>query len=398
MDEQEKRSYLERYKEAKEQGVPFFPNILFKDSVAALLVFLVLVGLAFFLGAPLEERADPADTSYTPRPEWYFLFLFQLLKYFPGQLEVIGVVVIPTLVIIGLFLLPFLDSKPARHFTKRPYVTGVTLFMVAGVAFLTVQSLLEAPPPAEATEGDPVAALYTENCAGCHGPTINVPTGTNLHEIIALGSHEGMPAWSADLTTDEIDSLAGFILSPAGSHLFNEQCRECHEVSELVAGDPIQLKQALSEPDQFEPHADQPVPDWTEAMGREQRTALLNFLVAPDGRRLFITNCSSCHGRSVPFSGEAEELRQIIVEGGLHLEMPPWQERLSQEEIDTLARYVVDPQDVPEGEALYQQLCTSCHGERIPTSNSVDEAQEIIATGGSHETMPVWGDVLTDEQ
>ena len=100
MDEQEKKSYLEKYNEQKKKGVPFFPDIIFKDSVVTLLVFIILVALAYFIGAPLEDRANPADTTYTPRPEWYFLFLFQLLKYFPGNLEVIGVVLIPTLAIL----------------------------------------------------------------------------------------------------------------------------------------------------------------------------------------------------------------------------------------------------------------------------------------------------------
>jgi quinol-cytochrome oxidoreductase complex cytochrome b subunit len=103
MNEKEKKEYLEKYQKAKNEGVPFFPDILFKDAVVALLVFLILVGLAYFLGAPLENRANPADTSYTPRPEWYFIFLFQLLKYFPGNLEVIGVIIIPSIVIALLF-------------------------------------------------------------------------------------------------------------------------------------------------------------------------------------------------------------------------------------------------------------------------------------------------------
>jgi len=165
MNEQERQEYLEQYKQAKEKGVPFFPDALVKDAIVSLIVFAILVALATFAGAPLEARADPADTSYTPRPEWYFLFLFQLLKYFPGEWEVIGVVVIPTLVIILLFLLPFLDRSPRRHFLGRPATTGVTLLAVGGVVFLTILALQEAPPPAQATEGDATAALYAANCA-----------------------------------------------------------------------------------------------------------------------------------------------------------------------------------------------------------------------------------------
>src|SRR4030067_620058 len=190
MKEKEKQDYLEQYQKAKEKGLPFFPNILFKDAVVTLLVFLILVALAYFLGTPLEARANPADTSYTPRPEWYFLFLFQLLKYFPGNLEVVGAVVIPTLAILLLFVLPFLDRSPRRHFRDRPFVIlGTSLALIAVIA-LTVLSIREAPPPAESTTGDQTAALYARNCAPCHGPSITAASGTNLHAIIAQGKHE----------------------------------------------------------------------------------------------------------------------------------------------------------------------------------------------------------------
>ena len=115
MNDQEKKAYLEKYKKAKEKGVPFFPDIIFKDAVVSLIVFLILVALAYFVGAPVEERANPNDTSYTPRPEWYFLFLFQLLKYFPGNLEVIGAMILPGLFIVLLLVLPFIDKSSKRH-------------------------------------------------------------------------------------------------------------------------------------------------------------------------------------------------------------------------------------------------------------------------------------------
>jgi mono/diheme cytochrome c family protein len=398
MNEKEKQEYLEKYQQAKKKGLPFYPDILFKDAFVSLLVFLVLVALAYFVGAPLEARANPADTSYTPRPEWYFLFLFQLLKYFPGSLEVLGVVVIPTLAIILLLLLPFLDQSPRRHFLGRPIVIGLTAFAVVGIVFLSIQSHLETPPPIEAAEGDPTAALYAKNCAGCHGPTISVAAGTNLHAIIAQGKHEDMPPWSADLTSDQIDALAGFILSPTGNTLFIENCSECHDVAELVSGDPIELKDALEQGPGYAAHAELEVPDWTETLSQQERTALLNFLVAPDGQRLFATDCSPCHGQAVAFSGDESELRTIISQGGLHLEMPPWQERLNPTELDTLTRYVIEPSQDGEGQELFQQYCSTCHGERIPAGDDFDQTRQTIATGGSHQTMPVWGNVLTPEQ
>ncbi len=140
MNEEQKQKYLAHYKKEKEKGVPFFPDILFKDAVISLIVFLILVALSFFIGAPLEERADPSDANYTPRPEWYFLFLFQLLKYFPGNLEVVGVVVLPTIAVVALFLLPLLDRKPERYYTARPFFVGFTGFLLVSVVFLTIQA------------------------------------------------------------------------------------------------------------------------------------------------------------------------------------------------------------------------------------------------------------------
>ena len=398
MNEQQKKTILERYKKAKEKGVPFFPDILFKDAIVSLAVFLILVALSYFIGAPLEERANPSDANYTPRPEWYFLFLFQLLKYFPGELEVLGVVVLPTLAILGLFLLPFIDRKPERHFSTRPLFVGFTAFLMVGIIYLTIQANREIPPPLETTVGDPIALLYAENCAGCHGPSIKVSEGANLHDIITEGSHDGMPAWTADLTTDEVDALAGFILSPPGNDIFHQNCADCHEIADLVATNPLELKNSLDQGRSYAAHEDVEVQEWPEYLTREERTALLNFLVAPDGQRLFATNCASCHGRAISFTGERSELHDLIAKGGLHLEMPPWQEKLTADEIDALAEYVIKPADNPGTGPLFDKYCSSCHGNRIPYTENFEIARDVIATGGAHETMPVWGDILTEEQ
>ena len=217
MNEKDKKEYLERYKQAKEKGVPFFPDIVFKDAIASLVIFLILAALAYFVGVPMEARADPNDANYTPRPEWYFLFLFQLLKYFPGQLEFIGAMLLPGLFILLLLALPFIDRNPKRHFLNRPLASVAAVLVVAGILTLTVLSVREAPPPQIASATDRAAQLYAQNCANCHGPAIEVSPATDLHQLIAEGKHEGMPAWGGDLSTDEIDALAGFITSPNGS-------------------------------------------------------------------------------------------------------------------------------------------------------------------------------------
>ena len=120
-------------------GKPFYPDQLFEDAVAILILFLILAAMAIFIPVPLEELADPTDASYDPRPEWYFLFLFQLLKYFEGPLEVIGTFVIPTVGFVLLLFLPFLDKKEERtSLLKRPVALAVTCVSVVLIVLLTV--------------------------------------------------------------------------------------------------------------------------------------------------------------------------------------------------------------------------------------------------------------------
>ncbi len=140
MKDDEKQRYLSRYEELKHQGESFFPYTVAKDVVVSLAVFLILVALAVFVGAPLEARADPTNTAYVPRPEWYFMFLFDMLKYFPGSLEWVGVVVLPGAALAFLFFLPFLDRGLARHPSQRPVTVALTSLAVLGIVFLTLQA------------------------------------------------------------------------------------------------------------------------------------------------------------------------------------------------------------------------------------------------------------------
>lgn len=399
MNKQEQQEYLEKYKKEKEEhGVPFFPNIIFKDTLAVLVVLIVLILLAYFVGAPLEARANPNDTNYTPRPEWYFLFLFQMLKYFPGNLEVVGAMIVPGLFIVGLILLPFLDKSPKRHPFSRPFASLGAIVVMMGIGGLTYLAANEAPPPIEAVVIDQAAALYAKDCANCHGTSIDVPPNTDLHTVIAKGNHEGMPAWGGDLSTDEIDMLIGFILSPNGSSLFSNQCASCHKNGLISSGNAVQLQRVFDEGKDFPPHKDQNIPDWKTALTADQQNALLNFLAAPNGQRLFAVNCSGCHGQGVGFTGTQEELRAMIVKGGHQLAMPGWKGTLSTNDLETLAEYVVDPKSYPAGNALFGKYCISCHGDKVPIAPDQQSALQIIALGGSHITMPVWGEILTTEQ
>ena len=140
-------------------GKPFYPDQLFEDAVAILILFIILAAMAIFMPVPLEELANPTDANYDPRPEWYFLFLFQLLKYFEGPLEVVGTFVIPAVGFILLLFLPFLDRKEERaSLLKRPVALTVTCLSVVLIVLLTVLGaisprLASAPEQMPASEG-----------------------------------------------------------------------------------------------------------------------------------------------------------------------------------------------------------------------------------------------------
>ena len=126
---------------------PFFPDQVFRDSLVAFAVLLLLIGAAAIWGAPLEAVADPTDTDYVPRPDWYFLGLFQLLKYFAGPLEVVGTIVIPGLGVALLVLLPFLDRNPSRFPRERVAALTAGFCVTALVVLLTALGAADRPPP-----------------------------------------------------------------------------------------------------------------------------------------------------------------------------------------------------------------------------------------------------------
>ena len=124
--------------EEMKTGKPFYPDQVFEDVVGMLILFAVLASVALFVPVPLEDVADPTNADYDPRPEWYFLFLFQLLKYFQGPFEIIGTFVIPTVGMVLLLFLPFLDKSDRVVLWKRPVALTVTSVCVVGIVVLTI--------------------------------------------------------------------------------------------------------------------------------------------------------------------------------------------------------------------------------------------------------------------
>lgn len=131
----------------KGRTVPFFPVQLFRDAVVVLVASGLLLILAVAFRPELGGVADPSGVTFTPRPEWYFLGLYEFLKLMPPSLEVVGTLVVPSLVTIGMLLLPWLDRVESRHPAKRGWIIDLALVLILGIGVLTLKGVLSEPPP-----------------------------------------------------------------------------------------------------------------------------------------------------------------------------------------------------------------------------------------------------------
>src|SRR4029078_12314188 len=147
VNRQQKEQYLREYSILKAQGKPFFPYAVAKDGAMAIMVMFAIILLSIFLGAELGPKADPTTTTYTPRPEWYFFFLFELLRIIkPAELGPLATTGVPTICMILLFLLPFYDRNPERRPERRPIATAAGIFTIAAMGYLTHLGAHAGPP------------------------------------------------------------------------------------------------------------------------------------------------------------------------------------------------------------------------------------------------------------
>ena len=190
MNAQEKEQYLREYSQLKNAGKPFFPYAVTKDGAMAAITLGVIIVMAIVLGAELGPKADPTTTTYSPRPEWYFFFLFELLRVVkPPSLVLMATLGIPTICLILLLLLPFYDRSPERHPLKRPIAMIGAVATVAAMAYLTIIGAVAGPPseidiPVAAAYEDGAAVTASSGCLGCHKIGENGNTlGPDLSDI-----------------------------------------------------------------------------------------------------------------------------------------------------------------------------------------------------------------------
>jgi ubiquinol-cytochrome c reductase cytochrome b subunit len=231
-------AYQARYARAKARGQRFWPEVITEDLLLSLVVFLVLIGLTLFATVPLEDRADPTDTAYIPRPEWYFLSLFQLLKLFPGTLEWVGAAVVPGATILLLLLAPFLSRGAERRPLKRPLGMATVGVLAVGGTVLTAWSVVTTPPATVVERGAVLSSLQLrgkqligqEGCASCHvingeGGTAGPPldgirtrvTAADIHTFmerpLAFNPAASMKPLIPRLTHEDVEAITQYLLT-----------------------------------------------------------------------------------------------------------------------------------------------------------------------------------------
>ncbi|WP_164668771.1 menaquinol-cytochrome c reductase cytochrome b/c subunit [Virgibacillus doumboii] len=226
------------YSEYPGRTEAFWPNFLLKEWLAGSVFLVGFLCLTLAHPSPLEGMADPTNASYIPLPDWYFLFLYELLKYdfASGPYVLFGILIIPGLAFGGLLLAPFLDNGPGRRPHQRPIAVGMMLLGLASVIWLTWESSsavnweqrAEANKPVHPSEKveinkeDPGYAIYENNCMSCHGEDLSGGAGPPLTGIdrsadeIAKIAREGVGSMPPDQFTgsdEELQKLVDFIVS-----------------------------------------------------------------------------------------------------------------------------------------------------------------------------------------
>jgi mono/diheme cytochrome c family protein len=227
--------YHEAYAATKRAGVRFWPDVLGKDAIVSAAAVLVIVVFAVAFGAPLEAPADPTDTSYVPRPEWYFLPIYQLLSLVPGSMESLVAVGVPTALLLTLLALPFFDRGSTRNLLRRPVALVSLAAILGGSGFLIgaagrgpAHDLVEPGRVLNATQRAGAALYQSQQCGGCH-------------KIAGQGGESG-----PDLTTVGLRHSAGWL------HSFMEQPGRFHEESRMPAyGPPALSHQEIEELAQY---------------------------------------------------------------------------------------------------------------------------------------------------
>ncbi len=384
MNDETKKQINERYEKELDKGERFWPDSIFKDVVMSLGIFILLLLLASFVGIPAEPKADPSDTSYIPRPEWYFLFLFKFLALY-GQLPVIGkiewlaTVLIPGIAVAVLTLLPFIEKSPNRYYGKRVLPISIMSIMVVGIVLLTLMS--DIPTVSE----DGSALLGTlQTVAG-----IFIPLAAYIL-LFAFKNNTRFMIWTSSLAALSMIIVSGTVLALAPERGGEETEPPTTLVDQIVAGQ-----------DLYSVHC-------TECHGDDGSVAVITGVEGLEGEKITPIN-----SRDVLYTVTDSAMSEVVAYGRPNAGMPPFGKtyggELTKGEIDYIIvfmRYLWDDRfeapvikplfpPLAEGEVpsydvhiqpIVKRYCVSCHRAGKENNNFLMTSYNEILTTGDNVT------------
>lgn len=394
MNEEIKRKIKERYEQELNKGERFWPDSIFKDVIVSLAIFVVLVLLAAFIGVANEPKADPSDTSYLPRPEWYFLFLFKFLALY-GQIPVIGkiewlaTVLVPSLGIALLTFLPLLDKSPYRHYSRRIFALTVMGTIVLDMALLTVMASLPVPPDAD----ELAASTALQTIGGLWIPaavlTILVVIYIFRRPMYWESTRRNLPLWV---------TVAGAVAMVAMTIVVSARAAAYPKPEEVAVASTL-VDQIVAGQDLYSVHC-------VECHGDDGSVAVIEGVEGLEGEKITPIN-----SRDVLYTITDGAMYEVIAYGRPNAGMPPFGKayggELSRSEIDYIIlfmRYTWDdrfeapviPELFPplaEGEVpsydvhiapIVKRYCVSCHRAGKDNNNYLMTTYEEMLTTGDH--------------
>jgi mono/diheme cytochrome c family protein len=405
MNDDIKRKINERYQRELDRGERFWPDSIFKDLIVSLGIFVVLILLATFIGVAPEAKADPADTSYLPRPEWYFLFLFKFLALYGqipilGKIEWLATVLIPGIGIGLLTLLPLLDRSPYRHYSRRIFALTAMGIVVLDIILLTIMASLPIPPNAE----ELAVSTVLQAVGGLWIPValLAVLAGLYLFKRDAFwaSTRRNLPIWITIAGSLVMVAMTVVVSARAAAYPKPEEAEVATTlVDQILAGQDLYSVQCV------------------ECHGDDGSVAVIEGVEGLEGEEITPIN-----SRDVLYTITDSAMYEVIAYGRPNAGMPPFGKtyggELSRSEIDHITlfmRYMWDDRfelppdalkplfppladgEVPSYEVhiapIVKRYCVSCHREGKDNNDYLMTTyNEILTTGQNKDKNVIAGD------
>jgi len=405
MNDEIKQKINERYERELHKGERFWPDSIFKDLIVSLGIFIVLILLATFIGVAPEPKADPADTSYVPRPEWYFLFLFKFLALY-GQIPVIGkiewlaTVLIPGVGVGLLTLLPLLDRSPYRHYSRRVFALTVMGTVVLDIVLLTIVASLPVAPNTQ----ELAASTTLQAIGGLWIPAAVLALLAGMYlfkrDIYWESTRRSLPIWLTVAGSLAMVAMTVVISARAAAYPRPEETEIASTlVDQILAGQDLYSVQCV------------------ECHGDDGSVAVIEGVEGLEGEEITPIN-----GRDVLYTITDSAMYEVIAYGRPNAGMTPFGKtyggELSRSEIDQIIvfmRYMWDDRfelpaealkplfpplaegEVPSYEVhiapIVKRYCVSCHRAGKDNNNYLMTSyDEILNTGDNKEKNVIAGD------